>query len=104
MLYAYYNNKMFFNYQQLHMFALFFLTPMVVLNIISVFFFCFYKKHSSLPGDFCLADQSQPIFTAEVLPKDILLISLHFQDVPHCVLEGYSINYKQEVPALITLS
>ena len=90
MLYAvaYYNNKMFFNYQQLHMFALFFLTPVVVLNIISVFFFWFYKKQSSLLGDFHLADQSQPIFTAEVLPKDILLISLHFQDVPHCVLEG----------------
>ena len=106
MLYAvaYYNNKMFFNYQQLHMFALFFLTPVVVLNIISVFLFWFYKKHSSLLGDFHLADQSQPIFTAEVLPKDTLFISLHFQDVPLFVLEGNSTNYNQEVPALITLS
>ena len=74
MLYAiaYYNNKMFFNYQQLDKFALFFLLPVVVLNLISVFFFWFYKKHSSLLGDFNLTDQIQPEFTSEVFPETIL--------------------------------
>ena len=71
MLYAiaYYNNKMFFNYQQLDKFALVFLLPVVLLNLVSIFFFWFYKKHSSLLGDFNLADQTQPQFTSEVFTE-----------------------------------
>ena len=68
---AYYNNKMFFNYQQLDMFALFFLLPVILLNLVSIFFFWFYKKHSSLLGDFNLADQTQPEFTSEVFPEQL---------------------------------
>ena len=68
MRYAYYNNKMFFNYQQLDKFALLFLLPVILLNLVSIFFFWFYKKHSSLLGDFNLADQTQPVFTSKVIP------------------------------------
>ena len=98
MLYAiaYYNNKTYFNYQQLDKFALFFLLPVVLLNLISIFFFWFYKEHSSLLGDFHLAEQTQPQFTSEVIPGQFCLFLIFCdrasQDMILSVLEGNLAN------------